>query len=169
MNEEWQAWGEKVEARLAKIEKFVTARKDDVRFKGTGEAFHKYLEGLAQIFDDFLELRIWHSLAKRFSEQADDELGRRYESIIKGFCDEKDLPSLDDRKAYADAAADAIKSFIASRYQGVWDASKTYDAGMFVTHDGSAWACLKGSTTGVRPGANGCWQLAVKKGRDLRA
>ncbi|WP_247565816.1 hypothetical protein [Bradyrhizobium sp. 151] len=50
------------------------------------------------------------------------------------------------------------------RYLGVWDASRTYPPGSFVTHAGSVWNCDV-ENAGVRPGEGGnIWKLAVKRG-----
>src|SRR4051812_28756365 len=49
------------------------------------------------------------------------------------------------------------------RYLGVWDASRTYPPGSFVTHAGSIWHTDQ-ETTGVRPGDGAIWRLAVKRG-----
>lgn len=51
------------------------------------------------------------------------------------------------------------------RYLGIWDASRTYPPGTFITHGGSVWHSDLDST-GVRPGEGGnrIWKLAVKRG-----
>lgn len=49
------------------------------------------------------------------------------------------------------------------RYLGIWDASRTYPPGSFVTHAGSVWHADVQST-GIRPGEGGFWKLAVKRG-----
>ncbi|MCK1314977.1 hypothetical protein [Bradyrhizobium sp. 23] len=49
------------------------------------------------------------------------------------------------------------------RYLGVWDASRTYPPGSFVTHAGSIWHTDQ-ETAGVRPGDGAIWRLAVKRG-----
>ncbi|TFV36476.1 hypothetical protein [Bradyrhizobium niftali] len=49
------------------------------------------------------------------------------------------------------------------RYLGIWDASRTYQPGSFVTHSGSVWNCDVENTR-VRPGDGGIWRLAVKRG-----
>jgi chitodextrinase len=48
-------------------------------------------------------------------------------------------------------------------YLGIWDASRTYQPGSFVTHSGSVWHADVQST-GIRPGEGGFWKLAVKRG-----
>ncbi|MHC2373367.1 chitodextrinase [Bradyrhizobium diazoefficiens] len=48
-------------------------------------------------------------------------------------------------------------------YRGIWDASRTYQPGSFVTHSGSVWHADVQST-GIRPGEGGFWKLAVKRG-----
>ncbi|MCK1324220.1 MULTISPECIES: hypothetical protein [unclassified Bradyrhizobium] len=49
------------------------------------------------------------------------------------------------------------------RYLGIWDASRTYPPGSFVTHAGSIWH-TDVENAGVRPGESGFWKLAVKRG-----
>ncbi|GAB9214381.1 hypothetical protein BDS110ZK18_42890 [Bradyrhizobium diazoefficiens] len=50
------------------------------------------------------------------------------------------------------------------RYLGIWDASRTYPRGSFVTFSGSVWHA-ETENTGVRPGEGGnIWKLAVKRG-----
>jgi hypothetical protein len=50
-------------------------------------------------------------------------------------------------------------------YEGVWDATKAYTAGSFVTHQGSLWFA-EDTSLGVRPGAgSSAWKLAVKRGK----
>lgn len=50
------------------------------------------------------------------------------------------------------------------RYLGIWDASRTYPPGSFVTHAGSIWY-TDAQNTGLRPGEGGTfWRLAVKRG-----
>lgn len=51
------------------------------------------------------------------------------------------------------------------RYLGIWDGSRTYPPGTFITHGGSIWHSDLDST-GVRPGEGGnrIWKLAVKRG-----
>ncbi|UPJ81916.1 hypothetical protein IVB16_08095 [Bradyrhizobium sp. 183] len=50
------------------------------------------------------------------------------------------------------------------RYLGIWDASRTYPPGSFVTHAGSIWY-TDAQNTGLRPGEGGnFWRLAVKRG-----
>jgi chitodextrinase len=49
------------------------------------------------------------------------------------------------------------------RYLGIWNASRTYQPGSFITHSGSVWNCDV-ENTGVRPGDGGIWRLAVKRG-----
>ncbi|HTK88437.1 MAG TPA: hypothetical protein VL329_11910 [Nitrospiraceae bacterium] len=50
-------------------------------------------------------------------------------------------------------------------YRGIYKASQAYAQGDSVTHDGSTWICLTGSTRAV-PGKSDDWQLAVKRGSD---
>lgn len=53
------------------------------------------------------------------------------------------------------------------KYRGVFDRAKSYRSGDWVTFDGSAWCCLRATEGGIEPGGGeGCWQLAVKRGRD---
>lgn len=58
-------------------------------------------------------------------------------------------------------------TFPFQRYQGVYQAGRTYVEGDTVTYAGSLWHC--GTATTARPGdgATG-WQLAVKRGQDGR-
>jgi hypothetical protein len=56
----------------------------------------------------------------------------------------------------------AQKSF---RYVGVWDAGAKYEAGNFVTVDGSLFHCNMETTN--RPGRDvGAWTLVCKRGAD---
>ena len=57
----------------------------------------------------------------------------------------------------------ALESRPTLRYLGVWDASRRYPPGSFVTHAGSIWHTDQ-ETTGVRPGDGAIWRLAVKRG-----
>ncbi|MCK1473168.1 hypothetical protein IVB25_31535 [Bradyrhizobium sp. 193] len=57
----------------------------------------------------------------------------------------------------------ALESRPTMRYLGIWNASRTYQPGSFVTHSGSVWNC-EVENTGVRPGDGGIWRLAVKRG-----
>jgi hypothetical protein len=53
------------------------------------------------------------------------------------------------------------------RYIGVWDAAARYQAGNFVTVDGSLWHC--NMETVNRPGRDvGAWTLVCKRGQDGR-
>jgi len=52
------------------------------------------------------------------------------------------------------------------RYCGVFVGGKSYGVGDAVTSDGSLWICR--ADTAAKPGADGAWQLAVKRGRDAR-
>jgi hypothetical protein len=54
----------------------------------------------------------------------------------------------------------------AFRYVGTWDAAGTrYEAGNFVTMDGSLWHC--NFDTASRPGKDvGAWTLVCKRGQD---
>lgn len=69
---------------------------------------------------------------------------------------------LDDIEARL-AALEARPAAIS--YEGVWDVARRYDVGMFVTWGGSVWACRE-PCRGRRPGADGAWQLAVKRGKN---
>lgn len=60
------------------------------------------------------------------------------------------------------------------RFMGVWQPGFSYAKGSLVTHDGSMWYCLCG-TSSTKPGtgegagkASADWQLVVKRGRDAR-
>ncbi len=53
----------------------------------------------------------------------------------------------------------------AMKYCGVFDATKVYHVGDFVTDGGSLWHCAD-TNIGARPGSSEAWQLAVKRGRD---
>jgi hypothetical protein len=48
-------------------------------------------------------------------------------------------------------------------YRGIWKSDVQYQAGEFVTHQGSLWASTIDST-GCRPGDGIIWKLAVKRG-----
>lgn len=50
---------------------------------------------------------------------------------------------------------------------GVWDETKSYGPGSFVSHQGCGWVAQVESK-GIRPGDGTIWRLAVKKGRDGR-
>jgi len=51
-------------------------------------------------------------------------------------------------------------------YKGVWDEHMQYNRGEFVTCGGSMWHC--NASTRSRPGTDGTFTLAVKKGRDAK-
>lgn len=53
------------------------------------------------------------------------------------------------------------------KYLKVWDATKVYGSGNFVTDGGSMWHADRASV-GEKPGSGDAWTLAVKKGRDAR-
>jgi len=48
------------------------------------------------------------------------------------------------------------------RYEGVWQASREYQRGTLVTHDGGMWHA--NGTTRQKPGNGADWTLAVKSG-----
>jgi hypothetical protein len=153
MNEEWLEWGNKVERRLAKIEDFV--RKGVVDF----------VCETATHFDDIAEMRVWNSIANRFDpDDAGKDLTARYELMRKSLKDGK-RPEASDRTYFADRAVGAIKASMVMTYRGVWRATDEYHEGNFVTDGGSIWAA-KVTSRGIKPGSNGCWQLAVKRGSD---
>ena len=51
-------------------------------------------------------------------------------------------------------------------YKGVWREGDAYQPGNTTTWGGSLWHC--NSATSEKPGVNGDWTLAVKRGRDGR-
>jgi hypothetical protein len=53
------------------------------------------------------------------------------------------------------------------RYQGIYQAGRTYVTGDTVSCGGSIWHCAAATTIG-RPGDSPDWQLAVKRGKDGR-
>jgi len=52
------------------------------------------------------------------------------------------------------------------RYLGVHDDGEAYEPGDAVTHGGSLWIAKE--RTSAKPGIDGTWQLAVKRGKDGR-
>lgn len=64
------------------------------------------------------------------------------------------------------AVLEAIKSVPRIAYQGVWKAG-TFVKGDAVTFGGSLFICRADETTD-KPETSAAWQLAVKRGRDLR-
>ena len=52
------------------------------------------------------------------------------------------------------------------KYVGVWDQGTAYLQHNMVSYDGSVWFAK--ANTGSKPGTDGTWQLAVKKGRNGR-
>ena len=52
------------------------------------------------------------------------------------------------------------------KYVGTWQAAAGYKRGNFATLDGSLWHC--NHETSARPGTNGDWSLACKRGKDAR-
>jgi hypothetical protein len=75
----------------------------------------------------------------------------------------------DDAKLRADLE-ERIKALearpAALAYGGTWNQGQQSTRGIFYTDKGSVWFCRE--TTRDRPGASGCFQLAVKAGRDAR-
>jgi hypothetical protein len=63
-------------------------------------------------------------------------------------------------------AGPAGKDGAGLQYCGVYVGGKSYGIGDAVTSDGSLWICR--ADTAAKPGADGAWQLAVKRGRDAR-
>lgn len=59
----------------------------------------------------------------------------------------------------------ALEARGSMKYEGVWDPTKAYPVGSFVTDDGSMWHA-NDTNISVRPGSSDCWQLAIKRGRD---
>ena len=53
-----------------------------------------------------------------------------------------------------------------SKYIGTWNGQTKYREGEMATHQGSVWCCRVSETTAAPGGPDGCWQLAVKRGRD---
>ena len=49
---------------------------------------------------------------------------------------------------------------------GIWNRSSEYFIGNVVTHDGSAWECLRDNTSRDIPGKSDAWRLLVKRGND---
>ena len=47
------------------------------------------------------------------------------------------------------------------RYAGLWNATKSYQPGDLVTHNGSGWVAQINST-GLKPGDGVGWKLAIK-------
>jgi hypothetical protein len=61
-----------------------------------------------------------------------------------------------------DELENRTKSF---RYIGTWHDGTRYEAGNFITHDGSVWHC--NFDTASRPGKDvGAWTLICKRGQD---
>jgi hypothetical protein len=59
----------------------------------------------------------------------------------------------------------ALETSGSLRYLGVWQLSATYVRGDIVTHDGSAFHCVR-AVTGERPGTSDAFQLMIKHGKD---
>jgi hypothetical protein len=166
MDQAWRAWGDRVETRLAAVEKFVNVRKNDLRFKCDRGDFFEAVMDVAKTFDDLAEMRVWTSIAKRFDPEVGKELAERYEAIRKDLKDEKE-PALEDLKLFADRAIDAMKVHTAMKYKGVWSPSNDYELGDTCTHDGSCWIATI-QNKGLRPGDGQTWKLIVKRGKDGR-
>jgi hypothetical protein len=74
----------------------------------------------------------------------------------------------DNRIASLEARLALCEQRPTMKYSGVFEKTKTYNVGEFVTCHGSVWHC-KINNTVSEPGADPVsWQLAVKKGRDGR-
>lgn len=58
-----------------------------------------------------------------------------------------------------------LKDWPKPEYRDVWKDSETYERGNFVTWGGSLFHC-NDSGTKSKPGTDGSWTLAVKRGRD---
>ena len=85
-----------------------------------------------------------------------------------------------DGQQFGDAVVKAVRDFVARetatlnaritelesrptvRYAGVWRSGETYTLGSMTTHQGSLWHA--NSATSTRPGTDGTWTLAVKRG-----
>jgi hypothetical protein len=70
------------------------------------------------------------------------------------------------RNAELEARLMTLEQQPTMKYQGIWDADRTYYVGDFVTNDGSVWHCDQ-ACAGVRPPAS-TWTLACKRGRDAK-
>jgi hypothetical protein len=77
------------------------------------------------------------------------------------------LPVLEELEK-AQARLAVLEARPGLKYQGVWDKAKRYDAGTFVTDQGSLWHANT-EARGVRPGDGNIWTLVVKKGVDGKA
>jgi hypothetical protein len=51
-------------------------------------------------------------------------------------------------------------------YAGIWDESKTYDAGSVCTDKGASWVAVTDAAAGARPGRDVAWRLCAKGGQD---
>jgi hypothetical protein len=71
-----------------------------------------------------------------------------------------------DRRREFEARLTALEERPTMQYRGVFETSRQYMPGDFVTHDGSLWHCNR-PTHGPVPGFDkDGWTLAVKRGRD---
>lgn len=62
------------------------------------------------------------------------------------------------------ARIEALEARPSTKYCGTWNDHTLYEAGNFVTHQGSVFHAK--TSTRLRPGEGADWQLAVKRGRD---
>ncbi len=74
-------------------------------------------------------------------------------------------------KKFVDAAVAPLQQRITEleerptlKYLGVYEQTRQYAKGNFVTHDGSLWHC-RADVTRARPGSDSDWQLAAKRGQ----
>jgi hypothetical protein len=51
-------------------------------------------------------------------------------------------------------------------YAGIWDESKSYDAGSVCTDKGAAWVAIADAEAGARPGRHISWRLCAKGSQD---
>ncbi len=69
----------------------------------------------------------------------------------------------DERFAAIEARVAALAAEKGIAYRGVWESGETYEPGDYVTDKGGLWHANE--TTRSRPGTDGSWQLAVKRGK----
>lgn len=157
MSNEWLQWGQKIEKRLAKLEK-------GLRFDCTAKEFTDLMLSVIASRVDLLELRMLASLARRLDPEIGEELVAEYNRIRT---DKKDgeFPNTEPHRAkFYDKAAEAVRAK-SIRYRGIWQDGQRYKEGDVVTCGGSAWYCLR-STVGRPSTAHDDFRLMVKAGRD---
>ncbi len=93
-------------------------------------------------------------------------LGPVFESILKRFARMEEHAAETERRSAqrVQRLEERMAASSGLRYLGVHDEGEVYEAGDATTHAGSLWVARE--RTSSKPGIDGTWQLAVKRGKD---